>query len=164
MSKKFNNVDSYDASVDQLWKMLADQTYWEQKYASMGATDLSWKTFNADDETLTISSVRSVSANLPGFAKKVVGETAEVTQTEEWSRTGDSLRCSIKIVTKGAPGGTNGSMSIEASGQGTTGSSDFDIKISIPMLGGKLEKIMFEQTGENFQEEKKFNDEWLASH
>lgn len=162
MAKKFDNVDSYAASVDQMWAMLTDKSYWEDKYTSMGATDFEWQTFNANDTELTVSSVRKVEASLPGVAKKVVGDKAEVTQTENWRRTGDALECSIKIVTKGAPGGTTGTMRIEPTSDGVSWSADFDIAISIPLMGKKLEAIMLDETAKNFQVEKAFNDKWLA--
>ncbi|MFA7267548.1 MAG: DUF2505 domain-containing protein [Candidatus Nanopelagicales bacterium] len=164
MGKKFNNVDSYAGSPAQIWAMLSDQAYWEGKYSSLGASNLQWKTFNASETALTVSSVREVAANLPAAAKKVIGETAEVTQTEEWTKSGDELACTITITTKGAPGGTDGTMSVKADGAGSTWSADFDIKVSIPLLGKKLEGIMLDETGENFVKEKAFNDEWLASH
>ena len=164
MSKKFNNVDSYAGSPDQIWAMLSDQAYWEGKYESLGASNLQWKTFNAGDTSLTVSSVREVAANLPAAAKKVIGETAEITQTEEWTKSADGLACTISITTKGAPGGTDGTMAVKADGAGSTWSADFDIKVSIPLLGKKLEGIMQEETAENFKKEKTFNDDWLASH
>lgn len=164
MSKKFNNVDSYAGSPDQIWAMLSDQAYWEQKYQTLGASNLEWKTFNATEGALTVSSVREVAANLPAAAKKIIGETAEVTQTEEWTRSGGELSCKITITTKGAPGGTDGSMSVKPDGKGSTWVADFDIKVAIPLLGKKLEGIMLEETGANFAKEKGFNDEWLASH
>lgn len=164
MSKKFSNVDSYDTTTDGLWAMLSDKGYWEQKYASMGASDFEWKTFNAADDELTVSSVRKVAANLPGAAKKIVGDKAEVTQTEKWRRSDDGLSCDIAIATKGAPGGTTGTMSVVSEGSGVTWSADFDISINIPLLGKKLEGIMLDETGENFVAEKAFNDEWLAAH
>ncbi len=164
MGKKFNNVDSYTGSPDQIWAMLSDQAYWAGKYETLGASNLQWKTFNATETALTVSSVREVAANLPAAAKKIIGDTAEVTQTEEWTKSGDELACKITITTKGAPGGTNGSMAVKAAGAGSTWSVEFDIKVSIPLLGKKLEGIMLDETGENFVKEKIFNDKWLASH
>ena len=164
MSKKFNNVDSYAGSPDHVWAMLSEQGYWEGKYEALGASNLQWKTFNVSDDSLTVSSVREVAANLPSAAKKIIGETAEVTQTENWTKSGDDLTCQISITTKGAPGGTDGTMTVTPAAGGCTWTSDFDIKVSIPLLGKKLEGIMFDETGENFVKEKAFNDEWLANH
>lgn len=164
MSTKFNNVDSYDASPDQIWDMLSDQSYWEEKYNAAGAQNLEWQTFNAGEDTLTISSVREVAANLPSAAKKVIGETAVITQTENWTRSGDQLTCTISITTKGAPGGTEGTMSVKPSSAGSSWAADFVISVPIPLLGKKLEGIMNDETGNNFAAEKTFNDNWLASH
>lgn len=163
MSKKFENIDTYNASVDALWAMLSDKQYWEDKYAAMGATDFEWKTFNAADDTLTVSSSRKVDANLPSAAKKIVGDKAEVTQTENWRREGDSLVCDISILTKGAPGGTTGQMRIEPSGTESRWSADFTISINIPLLGKKLEGVMYDETSVNFATEKEFNDRWLRA-
>lgn len=164
MSKKFNNVDSYAGTPDQMWDMMSDQSYWASKYEALGATKLEWTTFNTGSEALTLSSVREVAANLPSAAKKIIGEKAVVTQVESWTRTGDELSCNIHIATKGAPGGTEGSMSITPAAGGCSWSADFDIKVSIPLLGKKLEGIMYDETVENFAKEKIFNEEWLADH
>jgi len=164
MSKKFTNTDTYAGSADQLWAMLSDQAYWDSKYETLGATNVEWLTFNASDTAVTVSSTREVAANLPSAAKKIIGETAVVTQTEEWTRSGDESNCEITIATKGAPGGTTGTMKIKSDGDTSTWTADFDIKVSIPLLGKKLEGIMHEETANNFVAEKTFNDEWLASH
>ncbi|MDP3971839.1 MAG: DUF2505 domain-containing protein [Candidatus Nanopelagicales bacterium] len=162
MSKDFHNTDPYAGTPDQMWAMLSDQDYWQQKYDALGATDLQWHRFNADESTLAISSTRQVPANLPGFAKKIIGETALVTQSENWRRDGDQLACDIEITTKGAPGGTTGTMKVTPDGNGSTWTADFTIKVSIPLVGGKLENLMLNETQESFRAEKEFNDAWLA--
>ena len=113
---------------------------------------------------VSYTSVRDVEAYVPKFAQKIIGETAQITQTEKWTRNGEELSCEIEILTKGAPGGTRGTMSVRPAGKGSSWSSDYDIKVSIPLLGGKLEKTMYEELGKGFLEEKTFNDKWLADH
>lgn len=164
MAKKFSNTDPYDASPDKMWAMLSDKDYWESKYTALGASNIQWQTFNADDAAITVKSTREVPADLPGFAKKVIGETSVVTQEENWTRSGDTANCTINITVKGAPGGTTGTMKIAPSGAGTAWEANFEIKVSVPMVGGKLEGLMMKETGANFVKEKTFNDEWLASH
>lgn len=165
MSKKFTNVDSYSATPDQVWAMVTDKNYWESKYAATGASNLEWKTFNADGDSLTISSVRDVAATVPKVAQKIIGDTAQITQTEKWTRNGDALTSEVEILTKGAPGGTNGTTTVKPSGSaGSTWSADMEIKVPVPLMGGKLEGIMHEEMGKSFAEEKVFNEQWLASH
>lgn len=163
MSDTFKNTDQYAATLDQLWAMLSDQSYWEGKYEAQGATNLTWIEFDAGDSALTVSSTRDVAANLPGFAKRVIGDKAAVTQTEKWTRDGDRLSCNIEIATHGAPGGTHGTMSVEPAAGGCAWSADFATKIPIPLLGHKVEHLMHDETADTFKVEKEFNDHWLAA-
>lgn len=164
MSKKFTNSDPYDADLDAMWAMISSKDYWTQKYESMGATNTQFDQFDAGDTALTVKTQRAVPADLPGFAKKIIGETNHVTQTEQWTRSGDSAHCQITIAVKNVPGGTTGTMDMTTSGSGVVWDADFDIKISLPLVGGKLEGLMLDETRANFTTEKAFNDAWLASH
>lgn len=164
MTKHIDTVDQYAASTDQMWAMLQEQAYWDGKYAALGATNLEWLEFTPAGDTLKVSSVRHVVTHLPSAAKKIIGETAEVTQTEEWTRSGDELSSKITIATKGAPGGFNGSSKIAPSDAGSSWSTELTIKITIPFLGKKLEAAAYDETGDNFVKEKAFNDTWLAEH
>jgi hypothetical protein len=164
MTKHIDTLDQYAASTDQIWAMLLQQAYWDAKYAALGATNLEWLEFSPSGDTLKVSSVRHVVANLPAAAKKIVGETTEVTQTEEWTRTGDELTSKITINTKGLPGGFTGASKITPSDAGSSWKIDLDIKVAIPFLGKKLEGVAYDETGDNFKQEKVFNDTWLSEH
>ena len=164
MSKHFDNVDQYAGSIDEIWAMISEKGYYEGKYEALGASNLDWQTFNAGSDSISVSSIREVDANLPGFARKVIGDKAVITQTENWHRQGDHLVCEVGILTKGAPGGISGTMSIKPSGGGSEWDAHFDIKVAIPLLGKKFEGLAHDETVENFKKEKAFNDEWLASH
>lgn len=164
MSKKFTRDYTYAGTMDQMWAMITDKDYWNAKYSSLGATNIAWTTFEASEGSFTYTSTRDVPADLPSVAKKIVGETNTVTTTERWTRTGDAASATIEIQVKNVPGQTTGTMDIMASGDSSTWSFNFDTKVSIPMVGGKLEGIMTEQTGVQLGEEKPFNDQWLADH
>jgi hypothetical protein len=164
VSKKFSNTEQYDADLDAMWAMQTTKEWWTAKYEALGASNIVFHTFDADDTSFTIVSERDVPADLPGFAKKIVGETNHVTQTEKWTRNADAANATIELLFKNIPGGTTGTMSITPSGSGTVWQSDFDIKVNIPMVGGKLEDVIKKETGSNFKQEKAFNDTWLANN
>ncbi len=164
MSKNFSNTDDYAATPDQIWAMISEKAYWEGKYSELGASNIAWSTFDAAADKLTVSSTREVDANVPAVAKKIIGEKAVVTQTEKWRKAAGNLECNIEITTKGAPGGTNGTMIVKSSGSGSAWSADLEIKVSIPLLGKKLEGMMLEETEANFKKEKIYNDQWISKH
>lgn len=164
MSKKFSNTLVYDADLDAMWQMMTGQDWWTAKYQALGADNIVYNTFDVTDTSFTIVSERDVPADLPSFAKKIIGDTNHVTQTEKWTRNPDTATATIEILIKNIPGGTTGTMKITPSGSGTTWRSDFDIKVGIPMVGGKLEGIIKDETASNFEQEKTFNDQWLANN
>ncbi len=164
MSKKFTNTDPYDASVDQMWAMIDNQEYYTAKYESLGASNITFTQFTASDDAITFTNERDVPADLPSFAKKIIGDTNHVTHTERWTRSGDSATCSVEIRIKNVPGGTTGTMDITSSGSGSSWAANFDIKFSVPLVGGKLEGLMRDETASNFKQEKAFNDQWLANN
>lgn len=164
MSKKFTNTDPYDATVDQMWAMLSDEAYWKAKYESLGATNVTFTTFEASDTEIRMVNERDVPADLPSFAKKIVGDTNHTTHTETYSRAGDNVSGTADIRIKNIPGGMTGTYKISSSGSGSTWAADYDIKVSLPMVGGKLEGVMKDETASNFKQEKAFNDQWLANN
>jgi len=114
MSKKFTNTDPYRADVDSMWAMLCDQDYWRQKYESMGATAVEFQQFDATDTALTVRSTRNVPADLPGFAKKIIGDTNHVTQTERYTRSGDTVHCQIGPGLGPVDAGKGGALGVKA--------------------------------------------------
>lgn len=162
MTKKLIRTDAYEVAVEQMWAMITNQDYWNAKYEAIGSTDVRWETFESSDDTFTYTSVRNVPADLPSFVKKVVGDTNTVTTTERWTRAGDSASATTEIRVKNVPGGTTGAMEITTAGDGSQWSFDFDTKVSLPLVGGKFEGVMTDQTGAQLTQEKAFNQRWLA--
>lgn len=162
MSKKFIRTDAYEADVDQMWAMITNQDYWIAKYEAIGSTEVRWENFTASEDSFTYTSTRNVPADLPSFVKKVVGDTNTVTTTERWTRAGDAASATTDIRVKNVPGGTTGAMQITPAGEGSQWSFDFDTKVSLPLIGGKFEGVMTDQTGSQLTEEKAFNRRWLA--
>ena len=67
-----------------------------------------------------------------------------------------------------SPGKTvtiKGSMKMEKTGDDTSiWAVDFTIKASVPLVGGKIEKLVADETQANLAKEYTFNKEWLANH
>lgn len=164
MAKKFTNRDPYSADLDALWAMISTQDYWERKFAFTGGMQIQVEEWTASDTAVTVKTTRNVPADLPGFAKKIVGDTNHVTQTERWTRGAAAITGTIEIAVKNVPGGTTGTMSITPSGAGASWAIDWDTKVPLPLVGGKLEGIMVDETRRNVTQEKQFNDTWLAEN
>jgi hypothetical protein len=76
---------------------------------------------------------------IPGFAKKFVGDEINLIQTERWS---DMETGTVEVVIPGKPGHMTGTISLRESGGTTTETVEMEIKVGIPLVGGKIESLI----------------------
>lgn len=162
MSTKFSNTDHYDATPDQIMAMLSDAGYPDAKYKDLGDVSFTVSQHEASDNGLNVTVDRQVASNLPDLAKKALGETTKMKQTEVWRKDGDSYVGNMTI--EASPVTITVNNTIKPSGGGSDWTSDFEIKAGVPLVGGKIEKMVMEETKTTLPKEKTFNDNWLSSH
>jgi len=141
---KFTTRHELDADSDTVIKMFTDPDYFMHKYEAQGATDIAMvdQSSNGDTFSITVRRTEKVSIQVPSFAKKFVGETTVVTQTDTWNAATKSGNLNIEL--QGAPADINATMQLSDAGGKTINTIDWNIKVSVPLAGGKLEKLIGE--------------------
>jgi hypothetical protein len=76
---------------------------------------------------------------IPGFARKFVGDEIQLVQTEYWS---DIETARVEVVIPGKPGQMNGTVTVRESGGTTTETVQMEIRVGIPLVGGKIESLI----------------------
>jgi len=153
----------FDADVETVFARMSDPDFIMRKYADAGATDIQVDSDHRDDAP-TIVSRRKMTVDLPGFAKKVMQPTNTVAQTDEWSPAdGDGQRvCRYKVEVQGVPSRIDGTVTLSADGGGTRQDVEAEVKVSIPLVGGRLEKFAVESGQKALADEAAFTAEDLA--
>jgi hypothetical protein len=164
MSKKIKRTDHYEATPDAVLAMLSDSEYVAAKYQSLGDSSTEILEHTTTDTAMTLKVDRQVPSDLPDFAKKVLGETNHLVQTESWMKAGDGWVCDLKIESPGKPLTIGSRSEIVPSGDGSDWNVDMEIKASIPLVGGKLEGVVEKETLASMDKEYGFNKVWLSSH
>jgi len=165
MSKKISRVGKYDASADAIWAMLGEREYVDQKYQALGDISTSVENFEPGEEAASLTVDRQVPADLPDFAKKIMGDTNRIVQQESWKASGGGYVCDLKIEFPGKPLHVTGRLEVKPTGDSSADwHVDMDIKASIPLVGGKLESVVQKETLASLDKEYAFNSEWLANH
>ena len=163
MATKISNTDRYAGTPEQLLDMMRTEEYWAAKYEALGADEFTLLEFRRDGDELEVRSRRVVPADLPSVAKKVIGDTNTVTQSEIWRPDGDAYACDFEVEIANVPGGMRGWMRIEPVGEAESDwILEYSIKVGIPLVGGKLEGVMKDETKANLVKEFDFNSQWLA--
>jgi hypothetical protein len=155
----FRHELSYAATPDEVFEMLADPAFREKVSAAQDvvSADVAIQR-TAEGFNLTNDQVQRT-AGLPSFAKKFTGETTRAIQVEEWpDRHGGSLR----IDAPGKPSSIQGTIALLADGDGTTEVVELDIKVKVPLIGGKLEGLLADTIRKGIVIEEEVGRAWLS--
>ena len=126
---------TYDAPQADVHAMLMDPAFREQVCDAQRAVR---RTVTIDGGTVEIDQTQPTQG-VPGFAKKFVGEETNLVQTERWSGADGGT---VEVEIPGKPGQMNGTIRLAESGGTTTETVEMQIKVSIPLVGGKLESLV----------------------
>lgn len=159
---KLTATNRYDAGVERVFGVLSDPDQLAVMNAAVGATDCALLSHDERDGAPHVVTSRRVTVDLPGFARKVMQPTNTVVQTDDWSpaESDGSRRCRYHVEVKGVPLRIDGTMTLRPDGDGCVQEIDAEVKVSIPLVGGRLEKFAVE-SGEK---EIAAQADWLAQH
>jgi hypothetical protein len=149
---------AYDAPPADVLAMVTDPLFWDKVADATGALP-SKATIGTDGaSTRVVVDQEQEVAGVPSFAKKFVGESTRAITTQVWTGT----EASYVVDTPGKPTSMKGTASIAENGSGSTLSYDLEVKASVPLVGGKLEKLVVELTTEGLEKEQAVGAAWLA--
>ena len=139
---QFNDKHSFDRPAATVIKMFSDKAYFERKYKDFGYKNIKVLEHVADAKRFRIKVQYEApnSAPIPDFAKKFLGETNVVTQSDTWDLEKKTGRLEAEI--KGVPVKISADMKLADEGAGSANTLRWNLSCGIPLLGGKLEQIV----------------------
>jgi uncharacterized protein YndB with AHSA1/START domain len=154
----------YAASPDDVFEMLCDKAFREEVCRGIGSVRYE-VSVTRDGDTAQIRNHRVMKADLPDVAKKVVGDSIEMVQTEDWGeRQADGSRtAAFRVEIPGKPGSITGSVSLSPSGGGSREVVTGSVKVTIPFVGKKLETEVAKGLKAALRVEGQIGAKWLAS-
>lgn len=164
MATHIDEIQHYDASPAEVFKMLSDTAYIEKKYLASGTIEASAQVIEDPDGKISIVGRRVLPAKLPSFAKKFVGETIVLTETQNWRpASADGSRAAGFVVDfDNNPISFSGAVELKPSGEGTDVETKGAIKCSVAFVGGKIEKVAQGWIVKFLKKEEEVGNEWLA--
>jgi carbon monoxide dehydrogenase subunit G len=147
----------YDAPLDDVLAMLTDPAYWDRVAQATDAisSTTTVEQVGADTRVRTDQEQRVV--GVPSFAKKFVGESTRALKQQTWS----GSTSTFEVQTPGKPTHLAGQATLAAPGEGTVLTYALEIRASVPLVGGKLEKLVAGYTVDGFDKERAVGVAWL---
>ena len=139
---KFDDKHSFDKPASAVIKMFGDRAYFERKYKDLSFWNIEVLEHEKSATKFRIK-VRYTTKNdapIPDFAKKFLGESTQVTQQDAWDLDRKTGRLDIEI--KGVPVKATADMVLKDEGKGSANNLKWNVSCGIPLVGGKLEKVV----------------------
>jgi hypothetical protein len=133
------------ATAEQVHAMLADESFREEVCAHQGVlrqtvtiTPRASGGDGGEGMDVRIDQVQSA-RGIPSFATRIVGNEINVVQTESWT---SPTSATIDVAIPGKPGEMKGTIQVIEDPEGTTERVRMEVKVGIPLVGGKLEGLV----------------------
>lgn len=136
---RFKRELSYDAPPAEVFAMLADPAFREKVGAAQNVVSIEVTLTPTGDGFTLVSDQVQNTPGLPAIAKKIAGDTSQAVIREEWA---SPTTGTIEITAPGKPTKATGTVTLTANGSGTSHTQDLDVVVKVPLIAGKLEKIM----------------------
>lgn len=135
------------ADAPRVLALLQDPEFVRAKAERTGAFDISVDVTSHPDGRVSITSTRSMPAEVPSYAAAFVGEHLTVTETQVWAAPEPSGNCTAQVtVDFHAPLSYVGTIDLTGSDGTTTLRNRGTFSASVPFVGGKVERVAAEMT------------------
>ncbi len=163
VATKFEHDQQFNGDPTAVMAMLKDPDYVNLKCDRTGSLETKVDIVATPDGGAVLTCSRVLPANVPSAAKKFVGDTITVTETQTWTpQASDGTASASGVVEFSAPLSFTAAVSLSASGTGTLVRTTGSFKAGIPFIGGTIEGIAVDMTAKYLNVEQTVGNEWLA--
>ena len=166
MPTKVSAHQEYPAPAEVVRAMLLDPDYARERALATGSLSVDVNVQNESGADV-ITIVRMLPAQMPDYARALVGDTIEVTETQSWEPLADGACAGAYRVSFSGPVSMEGTMRLEQRAQHdgttiTTVETRGEIRASVPFVGGKIEGMVRDEVQRYLDREQELGSAWLA--
>jgi hypothetical protein len=146
VGKRFSSSFEAAVGVEDVYATLTGETWPATKAEHLGDDSRTLRRDVAPDGGVTLVVSRALPAGVPGFLQKFLPHDPRATQSDVWGGLEDEVRrgtWTAEIL--GTPARMGGAMRIEPTAVGSRYTIDGEVKVSVPLVGGKAEAFIAEQ-------------------
>jgi len=151
----------FDRDVATVFQLLTDPDFLVERSHDLGELDAHCAVEMAGDTT-RVTQNRKVQRELPSFLAKLFDSRQKINMVEEWERDGDGYRGRFTYEVAGQPVTIKGRFALKPRGEGCTYTVTHDVKVKIPLIGGKAAKYATAQAQESVLAELEYADRRLG--
>ncbi len=164
MPMRITETLHYDAPPEVVFEMLCDPAYQERKCVEAGALRHTVSVTRQGAGTRIVAARELPTEHLPDFARSLVGTQLRTTETWDWDAPAEdgSRSGELRVDVSGAPVTFRGRTRLEPSTHSTALVVDGDLKASVPLVGGRVEKAAAPAVLDALRSEGRTGQRWIA--
>lgn len=153
----------YSAPVEDVFTMLATEVFQVSKCRATGALNQHVAIEHNGSSAVILTKRTMPTKKFPDFLKSLVGETLLIVQRDIWGApdAAGGRRGTIVVEVEGAPIRLQGTLALTPTGDRCREDIAGDMKCSIPLLGGRIEKAALPAVQSAINAERRVGHDWL---
>lgn len=171
MSRSFDLSADYEASVEQVHRAFQEEGYWRARLADIPVDEARLESMrrggeSGDDGTVEVVTLQVVrSHNLAAVVKQLHRGDVRVRREETWGPISDGIAsASIAGTIEGTPVHVSGTGELSPIARGARIAYRVTVKVRVPLIGGKVERLIGAQLAELVAMEQRLTAEWIADN
>jgi Protein of unknown function (DUF2505) len=163
MATSLEHRSSFAATAGVLYETLVDKAFLTARLRDIGGKGAALLEHSSDGDRTTFRMRQGVdAAKLPGAIRKILNGDLVVQREERWRSEDGGYTAASTVKIDGVPGDISARSRIAGKDSGAALAISAQVKVSIPLIGGKLEKVVAEQVSKLLAAEAEYAEKWLA--
>ncbi|MDQ3405111.1 MAG: DUF2505 domain-containing protein [Actinomycetota bacterium] len=165
MASRIEHRAAFTAPASTAHSALVDRAFLAERLRVLGGKGAALLDYSETGGVVTYRLRQGVDAErLPSVARTVIKGDLIVERTETWRGDGAVFTGTTAATVAGVPGDIKGSYRLADNGPGSELITRAEVKVRIPLVGGKIESVIGEQVTRLLATEAEFAATWLARH
>jgi hypothetical protein len=163
MATSLEHRSSFAATAGVLYETLVDKAFLTARLRDIGGKNAALLGHTRDGDRTVFRMRQGVDATkLPGAIQKILNGDLVVQREERWRPEDGVYTAASSVQIDGVPGDITARSRIAGKDSGASLVVSAQVKVSIPLIGGKLEKVVAEQVSKLLAAEAEYAEKWLA--
>ena len=165
MATRFSHSARIDAPVETVFTSYGDEAYWRDRIAAVGSARDTLDDFAATDDTITVTVTQHIPEDdIPDAARKLLNGQLVIGRTSTYTGfDGRRFTGSARAEAAGGLGLIDGEAEASDRDGGAVESVSGRVKVAVPLLGGKLEKMVIAHLDRLFEAEYAHLNRWAST-
>ncbi|GLZ38245.1 DUF2505 domain-containing protein [Actinokineospora sp. NBRC 105648] len=146
MASRIEHRAEFTAPAATVHARLVDRAFLEERLRVLGGKDAALVSYTETGGAVEYRLRQGIdAARLPSIVRSLVKGDLVVERTETWRPDGDAFAGTTAASVAGVPGEIKGTYRLADAAGGSALRTDAEVKVRVPLIGGKIESVIAEQ-------------------